>query len=198
MLSAAITLFLMMDPIGNVPVFTALLNDVSDRRRTHIIIRENLVALIAMLGFLWFGPTIMGLLHLQQEALSVAGGIVLLIVSLEMIFPGRKSSYTDPAVVGEPFIVPLAIPLIAGPSTITALMLMVSNEPEHRPDWTLALLMAWVASLVILLLSAQLRRWLGQHAVLAIERLMGMVLLVLAVQMTMTGLLIFLQSLRAT
>ncbi len=193
-LSAAITLFLMMDPIGNVPLFSALLKDVEPRRRRRVILRENLIALAMLLVFLLFGPTIMGLMHVQREALSIAGGIVLLIVSLEMIFPGRRSGYHDPTVSGEPFIVPMAIPLIAGPSTMAVLMLMATNEPLRRQEWTVALLAAWTVGLVILLLSTQLRLMLGQRGVVAIERLMGMVLLVLSVQMTMTGLQTFLRS----
>lgn len=197
-LSAAITLFLMMDPVGNVPAFAAFLKDVEPRRRSAVVIRENIIALFTLLFFLLFGPGIMGLLHIGKEALSVAGGIVLLIVSLEMIFPHRRAAYADPTVQGEPFIVPLAIPLIAGPSTMAVLMLMATNEPERRGAWIIALLLAWGGGVVILLLANRLRPLLGSRGLIAIERLMGMILLVLAVQMTLSGLQMFLRTLNNT
>jgi multiple antibiotic resistance protein len=196
-LSAAITLFLMMDPIGNVPTFTALLKDVEARRRSAVVIRENVIALATLLIFLLFGPTMMGLLHIETAALGLAGGIVLFIVSLEMIFPNRRVNMHEPTVVSEPFIVPLAIPLIAGPSTMAVLMLMASREPSRRTDWAAALLLAWTAGLIVLLLANRLRPLLGPRGLLAIERLMGMVLLVLAVQMSMNGLQTFLRSLHS-
>lgn len=197
-LSAAITLFLMMDPVGNVPAFAALLKDVDARRRTAVVIRENVIALITLLFFLLFGPSVLGVLHIEESALSMAGGVVLFIVALEMIFPGRHSSYYDPAVSGEPFIVPLAIPLIAGPSTMAVLMLMASREPERRGEWTLALLAAWTAGLILLLSADRLRPLVGQRGLAAVERLMGMVLLVAAVQMSMSGVRVFFQSVHAT
>ncbi|HOQ84271.1 MAG TPA: MarC family protein [Phycisphaerae bacterium] len=186
--SAAITLFLMMDPIGNVPAFAALLKDVDARRRSVVVVRENVIALGVLLFFLLFGPSVMGLLHIEEAALSVAGGVVLFIVALEMIFPGRRAVHSDPASSGEPFIVPMAIPLIAGPSTMAVLMLMASREPARRPEWTAALLIAWSAGLIVLLLADRLRPLMGARGLAVIERLMGMVLLVMAVQMSMSGL----------
>lgn len=192
-LSAAITLFLMMDPIGNVPAFAALLQDVDARRRSNVVAREHLVALGVLLFFLLFGPRVMGLLHIEESALSLAGGLVLFIVSMEMIFPGRRSGY-DPASRGEPFIVPLAVPLIAGPSTMAVLMLMASHDPNRRGIWMMALLVAWTASLIVLLLANRLRPLLGPNGLAALERLMGMVLLVMAVQMSMSGMRGFFQT----
>lgn len=187
MISATLTLFLMMDPIGNVPAFAALLRNVPARRRPFIVLREHLVALITLLFFLTFGPTVMGWLHIQAPALSVAGGVVLFIVALQMIFPNRAGHLHESFVGNEPFIVPLAIPLIAGPSTMAMIMLMVTREPHRRSAWLAALLAAWSASLLILLLANRLRPLLGPRGLVAAERLMGMILLVVAVQMTMTG-----------
>lgn len=186
-----------MDPLGNVLVFTTLLKDVDSRRWPAVMVRENLVALIVLLLFLLFGPTVMGVLHIQAAALGFAGGIVLFMVSLEMIFPGRRASLYEPASEGEPFIVPLAIPLIAGPSTMAVLMLMASQQPTRRADWAIALLIAWSCGLVVLLLANRLRLLLGPRGLLAIERLMGMVLLVLGVQMLLNGLQAFLGSLHS-
>lgn len=193
-LSAAITLFLMMDPIGNVPAFAALLKDVDARRRSAVVLRENFIALAVLLFFLLFGPSVLGVLRIEESALSMAGGVVLFIVALEMIFPGRHNVYHDPAFTGEPFIVPMAIPLIAGPSTMAVLMLMATREPNRRDEWVAALLAAWTASLVVLLLANRLRPLLGRRGLAATERLMGMVLLVMAVQMSMSGLGAFLRS----
>ncbi len=192
-LSAAMILFLMMDPIGNVPLFAALLKDVDSRRRSWVVLRENLIALVMLLFFLGLGPTLMGLLHIEQPALNIAGGVVLFIVSLQMIFP-RKGGIYETQVDGEPFIVPLAIPLIAGPSTMAVVMLMSTREPQRRLDWVIALLAAWGVGLVILLLANRLRPLFGPRGLLAIERLMGMVLLVLAVQMSLRGIETFVQE----
>lgn len=187
-LSAAITLFLLMDPLGNVFVFTALLKDVEPRRRYTVVLRENLIALVTLLIFLLFGPAVMGLLNIHTAALGFAGGIVLFMVAMEMIFPGRRATTYEAGTGSEPFIVPLAIPLIAGPSTMAVLMLMSSQQPHRRDEWAVALLIAWLCGLVILLLANRLRPLLGARGLLAIERLMGMVLLVLAVQMSLNGL----------
>lgn len=187
-LSAAITLFLMMDPIGNVPAFAALLKDVDPHRRSRVVVRESIIALGVLLFFLLFGPSVLGLLHIEENAIGVAGGVVLFIVALEMIFPGRRSTYQEGTEPGEPFIVPMAMPLIAGPSTMAVLMLMASRYPQRRNEWIIALLIAWTAGLIVLLAANRLRPLVGQRALTAIERFMGMVLLVMAVQMSMSGL----------
>lgn len=193
-LSATLTLFLVMDPIGGVPVFAALLKGVDNRRWSRVVLRENLIALVTMVFFLFFGPKIMGMLHIKEPALNVAGGLVLIIVALEMIFPGRGRSLTSSESESEPFIVPLAIPLIAGPSTLAVLMLMATQYPRQRMEWLLALLAAWAAGLTILLLAGRLHHLLGQRGLAAAERLMGMILIVVAVQMTMTGVGAFLHG----
>lgn len=185
--SAAVTLFLMMDPIGNVPVFAALLKDIDARRRSAAVIREHVFALIVLLFFLLCGPQATRLLHIDNETLAITGGIVLFIVALEMIFPGRRNVYYDATDTAEPYIVPMAIPLIAGPSTMAALMLMSSSQPERRFEWFVALMLAWTASLAVLLSANRLRPLFSPRALTALERLMGMVLLVLATQMSLGG-----------
>lgn len=195
--SAAVTLFLMMDPIGNVPAFAALLKDVDARRRSKAVLREHLFALGVLLFFLVCGPQATRLLHIDNETLAITGGIVLFIVALEMIFPGRRNGYHDAAGDAEPFIVPMAIPLIAGPSTMAALMFMSSSQPERRLEWFVALMLAWTASLTVLLSANRLRPLFSPRALTALERLMGMVLLVLATQMSLTGVKGFVAALHA-
>jgi len=194
-LSAAMMLFLVMDPIGNVPMLAAILRNVDNRRWSRVIIRENLVALATLLFFLFFGPTLMGWLSIRSPALTLAGGLVLFIVALQMIFPRRGGILNEDEIAGEPLIVPLAIPLIAGPSTMALVMLMATRAPERRNDWVIALLAAWGAGLVIFLLGSRLQKVLGPRGLAAAERLMGMILVVVAVEMLMTGVEHFLQQL---
>jgi len=182
-----------MDSVGNVPVFSVLLKNVAPARRPRVIFRENLIALATLLFFLFFGSRLMALLHIESAALATAGGVVLFVIAFEMIFPDRRAARQDaPVDTHEPLIVPMAIPLIAGPSTMAVLMLMVSQQPGRHLEWTLALLIAWLCGTVVLLLADRLRAWLGPRGLLAIERLMGMILLVLAVQMSIDGLREFL------
>ena len=185
--SAALLLFLILDPLGNVPVVLSLLRSVPPRRQLVVIARELLIALVVLLLFLWFGKYALEAMHLRQESVSIAGGIVLFLIGIRMIFPpaeGVMGELPD----GEPFIVPVAIPMIAGPSGMAAVMLMGSNEPERLGEWSLALLLAWVATAAILLASPLLYRLLGRRALSAVERLMGMLLVAISVQMLLDGL----------
>ncbi|WP_275098208.1 MarC family protein [Sedimenticola hydrogenitrophicus] len=191
--SAAVTLFLIMDPLGNVPVFNAVLVKLDRRRRTLVVARELLIALIILLGFLLAGNTILGFLGLTQPSLSIAGGILLFIISLRMIFPGKATD--DEAVQDDPFIVPLAVPLIAGPSTIAVLLLLSSNQPDRIVEWSLALLLAWLGVTILLVTSPYLLSVIGLRGSRALERLMGMILVILATQMLLNGIRVFVQSL---
>lgn len=183
--SAAILLFLILDPLGNVPLFLSLLRGIAPRRQRIILARELLIALGVLFLFLFAGKAILGAMHLRQESVAIAGGIVLFLIGLKMIFPGPHSGgqYGE----GEPFIVPMAIPLIAGPSGMAAVILMASNEPERIADWSLALFIAWSATAVILFSATYLYKLLGQQVLTAVERLMGMLLVALSVQMFLDG-----------
>jgi multiple antibiotic resistance protein len=187
LLSAIVILFLVMDPLGNVPVFLSVLKDVNPAKRNRIIARELVIALIVLALFVVSGPLIMGVLQISGPSLSIAGGVVLFLIALKMIFPVHEGVFGE-SPEGEPFIVPLAIPLVAGPSAITTVLLLVTREPARRMDWLLALTCAWVVTAVLLLLSGYLSRFLGQLGLLALQRLMGMILTTVAVQMFMTGL----------
>lgn len=195
-LTAAITLFLVMDPLGNIPIFISVLEEVSPTRRRKVLIRELVIALAIMLAFLFFGNNIMAALSISGPSLSIAGGIILFIISIRMIFPIRHRALMGENSDSEPFIVPLAIPLVAGPSTIATLMLMSSKAPNRVLDWLLAMLIAWLISAVILFFSDYLRQVFRRRGLAAMERLMGMILTTIAVEMLLSGIADFLQQYR--
>jgi multiple antibiotic resistance protein len=185
--SAALLLFLVIDPIGNIPAFLAILQAVSPQRCRYIIARELLIALAALVFFLFFGKYVLTALQISQASLGAAGGIILFLIALRMIFPSPKGIFGEEADGTEPFIVPLAIPLIAGPAAMATLMLLMARDPGDWLQWLGALLLAWSASSIILLLASQLSRLLGKRTLVAIERLMGLVLTAVAVQMLIDG-----------
>ncbi len=192
-ISAALLLFLILDPLGNVPVFLGLLEPLDPRRRRIVLVRELLIALFVLFAFLWGGRIILDAMHLRQESVSIAGGIVLFLIGLRMIFPPPEGLMGD-LPEGEPFIVPLAIPMVAGPSGMAAVMLMGSQEPDRMGAWSLALMIAWAATAAILFSATYLYKYLGGRALTAIERLMGMLLVAISVQMLMDGVAAFLRG----
>lgn len=185
-LSAALLLFLVMDPLGNIPLFMTTLKKVDERRKRRVVVRELLIALVILIGFLFLGQYLLQALHLSQTALTTAGGIILLIIAIKMIFPTRNSSLQE-EVEGEPFIVPLAIPYVAGPSAMATSLLLMSGAPERWFDWLLAVLLAWLVSALIIYFASYFAKFLGEKGLIAIERLMGMLLITVAVQMLLTG-----------
>jgi multiple antibiotic resistance protein len=187
-----LTLVLIMDPLGNIPPFLSVLKNVGAERRRRVLIREIIFAYIVLLAFLFLGKYLLQLLHLQAETISIAGGIVLFLIALRMIFPSEGGVAGD-SLEGEPFIVPLAIPLIAGPSTLAALLLLQESGLSSSFELLLALTIAWALSAVILFCSTLLYRVLKLRGLIAMERLMGMLLVMLAVQMFMNGVAKFLK-----
>ena len=184
--SAVITLFLIMDPLGNVPLFLSVLKNVRPERRRRVLLREILFAYLVLLAFLFFGSFVLQFLELDQETISIAGGIVLFLIAIRMIFPSERFGESD-ELEGEPFLVPLAVPLIAGPSTLAVLLLLQRSAPGQVGWLLVALTIAWALTAVILLSSTFLYRLLRQRGLIAVERLMGMLLVMLAVQMSMNG-----------
>lgn len=185
-LSAAVLLFFLMDPLGNIPVLLSVLKGIAIRRQRIIIFRELLIALVILIIFLFTGKALLNFLHLQEEAVTISGGIILLIIGLRMIFPqadGVMGQNPD----GEPFIVPIAVPMIAGPSVLAMLILMTQSSPGKMLNWFLALLIAWVLSAILLLAAPLLLRILKERGLIALERLMGMILVMMAVQMLING-----------
>jgi len=182
-----------MDPLGNVPLFLSALQNVPEKRRWRVVLRELLIALGVLIVFLLAGPFLLDALHISEPALRVAGGIVLFLIAVRMVFPRG-----DEAGIGnhdeEPFIVPLAIPFVAGPSAMAAVLLLVSQDPSRKLEWLVALMLAWLVTAVVLGSGNLLHRLLGNRGLLAMERLMGMILTTLAVEMFLCGLKQFLDS----
>lgn len=184
--SAAITLFLIMDPLGNLPVFMSVLKTIEPKRRRLVLARELLFSLIIMFTFLFSGQAVLDFLNVRQESVSIAGGIILFLIGLKMIFP-QPGGVTGLTSGEEPFIVPLAIPMVAGPSVLAALILLANQDHSRMLDWSMALGAAWLASATILMLSSTFHRLLGERGLTAIERLMGMILIMISIQMLLDG-----------
>lgn len=187
LLSAAVLMFFVMDPLGNVPFFLAALRHVEPARQRRVIARELLIALVVLVFFLFLGQYILDVLHVSATALRISGGVVLLLIAMRMIFPTPTTSLRED-IEGEPFIVPLAVPYTAGPSALATELLLISGEPDRWGVWLGAVLLAWFATAAILFFATGLRRYLGERGLIAIERLMGMLLITVAVQMLMDGL----------
>jgi multiple antibiotic resistance protein len=190
--AAVMTLLLVMDPLGNVPIFLSVLKHVKPERRSRILVREVVIAYVVLLVFFFLGTYLLRVLSLQEETISIAGGIVLFLIALRMIFP-PESGRLGEAPEGEPFIVPLAIPLTAGPSALATLLLLRSGR-ESTMNLLLAVTIAWAVCATILLSSNLLYRLLKERGLIALERLMGMLLVMVAVQMFMNGVAKFLKA----
>ena len=184
--SATVLLFLVIDPFGNVPFFVSALKQVDPARRRRVVVRELLIAYAVMVVFLFFGQPLLKVLGIFGPALTIAGGVILFLIALRMVFPMRgRSSQED--IEGEPFIVPLAIPYVAGPSVLAVELLLMSDEPTRWPVWLVAISIAWAVTAVIVLFGSQVAERLGSRGLIAIERLMGMILVAIAIQMFLTG-----------
>ncbi len=184
--SAIVLLFLVIDPFGNVPFFVTAMKQVDPSRRRRVIVRELLIAYVVMVVFLFFGQPLLRVLGISGPALTIAGGVILFLIALRMVFPNRARNAGE-ELEGEPFIVPLAIPYVAGPSVLAVEMLMMSDEPDRWAVWLTAITVAWAATSVIVLFGSQVAERLGSRGLVAIERLMGMILVAIAIQMFLTG-----------
>lgn len=187
-LSAALIFFLVMDPLGNVPLFLTALRHTPEERRQWVILRELLIALAVMVIFLFGGRWLLELLAIDNAALKAAGGVILLLIAIRMVFPTPERNLSEPQHTDdEPFIVPLAVPYVAGPSLLAVEVVLISQNPDQWAVYLGALVLAWAVTAVILYLSGFLRRVVGDRTLVAIERLMGMLLVILAVQMMFEG-----------
>lgn len=185
-LSAAALLFFLIDPLGNIPALLAVLKGIDPKRQRLIIARELLLALGVLILFLFAGKPLLNFLQLGQEAVTISGGIILLIIGIRLIFP-QASGVMGETPAGEPFLVPIAIPMIAGPSIMAMLILMTQSQPGNMLNWFLALILAWSLAAIILMTAPALMRILKERGLAAVERLMGMILLMMAVQMLING-----------
>lgn len=186
MLSAVVLLFLVLDPLGNIPLFLVALKNVDPAKHNRIIVRELLIGLLVLIFFLFMGRYFLILMHVSKPALSISGGMVLFLIAIKMIFSGAEDVFGI-GIEGEPFIVPLAIPLIAGPSAMATVLLLMAQEPARWLEWLGALLSAWALASLILVFSKGLRRLLKTRGLTALERLMGMILTTVSVEMLVTG-----------
>ena len=175
-----------MDPIGNVPVFLSILKNIPLERRKKIIIRELIIAFAILLFFMFIGRYLLQLLQIEQSSLGIAGGIILFIIAIRMIFPGTKPMFTHNEE-AEPLVVPLAIPMLAGPSAIAAVILLMAQEPSRWIEWVLVVFVASLISGIILISSEALGSKLGNRALTAIERLMGIFLIMVSVDFILDG-----------
>lgn len=194
--TAALTLILVMDPIGNIPFFIAALKGIEPKRQKIIILRESLIAFLILTLFLFFGGNILHGLNITGPALYIAGGIILFLITIRMIFPSSDEKKLKDHQAGEPFMVPLAVPLTAGPSALATVLLFATQEPSKIQWWFLAVCIASIVFVITMLLSRSLMGLLGQKGLIAIERLMGMILTTVAVQMFLEGLRLYFQSFR--
>ncbi len=184
--SIAFSLFLLMDSVGNVPFYISFLKGIPPHRQRVIIFRELLIALCIIMLFAFIGEGLMEFLKVSQDTVQIGGGIILFLLCLKMVFPDSVESINGLPHASEPFIVPLAVPLVAGPAVLAAVMIYSKQETSH---WIMlgAILIAWAASLLILLGSSLLEKVLGWRGILAVERLMGLVLTLIAIQMFLNG-----------
>ncbi len=185
LLALAVTLFLVLDPFGNAAIFHAVLAKIPEERRRRILVRELLFSLVILLGFLFVGKYLLAFLGVRPATLSISGGILLFLIALGMVFPTR--SMLGESADEEPFIVPLAVPLIAGPSSIALILLTASKYPLQIAPIAIAVTAAWLVSAVILYFSPALLRLLGSKGTRALERLMGLLLILVSVQMFLDG-----------
>lgn len=193
-LSAVILLTLVADPFGNMPLVNAMLGGVPESRRRLVVVRECLIAYGLLLAFMLGGQSLLAVMHLSQTSLSIAGGVILFMIAIRMVFAKLDGTFGEKAG-SEPFIVPLATPLIAGPSALATVMLMASRDPTRLGMWAAAITVTMLITTVVLLAGVKLHRWLGEHAMHAIERLMGLILTAIAVEMLMAGIRDFIKGL---
>ncbi|QLI81890.1 MarC family protein [Chitinibacter fontanus] len=193
-LSAFILLLLVTDPLGGIPLFVSLMKQVPKERRWRMIIREVSVAFAVLLLFMVFGRQFLEVMHLSQTSLGIAGGVILFLIALRMVFPHPDGVFGD-AQQGEPYIVPLAIPLLAGPSALATVLLLVSRDPERIWLWVGALALTMLVCALTLAFSEKISQVLGEHVTTAFERLMGLILTAIAVQMLLDGIQAYLAQL---
>jgi MarC family membrane protein len=194
-LSAVILLLLVVDPFGNVPLVNAMLAEVAPARRRLVILRECGIAYAILLAFMGAGQKLLDVMHLSETSVSIAGGVILFMIAIRMVFAHPEGAFGAQAR-GEPLIVPLAIPLIAGPSALATVMLMATRDPGNIGMWALALTVTMAAAALVLLAGARLQHWLGDRVMQALERLMGLILTAIAVEMLLGGIRAFVEGLR--
>ncbi len=195
-MSATVLLVLITDPLGNIPLFISAMRDVPRERRVKLILREVGIAFVILLFFMLVGDRFLRMMSLTDLSLRLGGGIVLFLLPLRMIFPHPDGALgSDPRAGGEPFIVPLAIPALAGPSALATVMLLTSQGPGKMLEWVGALTVTMIVCAVTLVLAERIQQWIGERTVAAFERLMGLVLVAISVEMMLGGIRAFVHQL---
>ncbi|MBT0569830.1 MarC family protein [Curvibacter sp. CHRR-16] len=194
-LSATILLLLITDPIGNIPIFANALKKVPLARRPKIILREILIAFGLLLTFMFVGDSFLRVMGLSELALQIGGGVILFLIALRMVFPPAAAQEVE--LETEPLIVPLAVPAIAGPSALATVLLLVSHQPEQRLEWIAALCVTMLVSAAVLLAAEYIQRVIGSRVVTAMERLMGLVLVAVSMEMLMRGIRTFISQMHS-
>jgi MarC family membrane protein len=187
-LSAFILLLLVLDPLGSLPIFIPIMRGVAPERRRVVALREVGIAFAVLFAFMFFGDAFLRLMRLSERSLEVAGGVILLMVAIRMIFSAEGGVYGGGVEGKEPLIFPLAVPLLAGPSAMATVLLLASRQPARVMEWVAALACAMAVSGTVLLLCDRIRRVIGDSVVSALEKLMGLVLTAIAVEMILAGL----------
>jgi MarC family membrane protein len=194
-LSATVLLLLITDPLGNIPIFINALRGVARERRRVVILREVAIAFGILLVFMLAGDRFLRAMNLTDLSLRIGGGIVLFLIALRMIFPHPDGAMGGDSRGGEPLIVPLAIPALAGPSALATVMLLTSQAPGKMLEWIGALSVTMIVCAIVLILAEKIQQWLGERVVTAFERLMGLVLVAISVEMILTGIRTFVHQL---
>jgi MarC family membrane protein len=185
--SALILLLLVLDPLGSLPIFISVLRGIDPARRRPVALREGLIAFGVLMAFMLGGQHFLRVMHLSERSLEVAGGVILLIIAMRMVFGGSAQMYASEGPAREPLIFPLAIPLLAGPSAMATVLLLASRQPDRLWHWVGALTVAMALCTAVLLAADRIRRLLGDSVVSAMEKLMGLVLTAIAVEMLLAG-----------
>jgi len=194
-LSATVLLILITDPLGNIPLFISCLRGVSPKRRTAVILREVAIAFAILLLFMVLGDAFLRMMSLTDQSLRIGGGIVLFLIALRMVFPHPDGPFGGDTRGGEPLIVPLAIPALAGPSALATVMLLTSQAPGKMFEWIGALTVTMIVCAVVLMMAERIQAWLGERTMMAFERLMGLVLVAISVEMMLGGIRAFVHQL---
>jgi MarC family membrane protein len=193
--SATVLLILITDPLGNIPLFVSCLRGVSPKRRPIVILREVAIAFAILLAFMVVGDGFLRMMSLTDQSLRIGGGIVLFLIALRMVFPHPDGPLGGDTRGGEPLIVPLAIPALAGPSALATVMLLTSQAPGKMLEWIGALTVTMIVCAIVLMLAERIQAWLGERAMMAFERLMGLVLVAISVEMMLGGIRSFVHQL---
>jgi MarC family membrane protein len=185
-LATVVLLLILLDPLGNIPLLISLLRPLEPARRQQVVLRENAIAAALLIVFVFIGDWLLSALHLSAPALEISGGLILFLIAVRMVFPAHGNHEDDAGREGEPLIVPIAVPMIAGPAAL-ATVLLTSRQAPHAASLVGAILVAIVINTLVLLAGERLARLFGKPGLAAMERLMGLVLTTMAVQMLISG-----------